>query len=359
MKNYKEQFPLLKTKVEGVDKKYDLSNPEERQEYFRKKAGAEIKALNQYFKNNSFIAYLLGKKNSGKGTYAKLMMEIFGQDQIDHISIGDIVRAAHEDMENKEKKQEVIDYLANNYRGYISVDDAINSLLSRDTKSLLPTEFILTLVKKEIDKLGRRSLLIDGFPRDLDQVSYSLYFRDLINYREDTDIFIGIDIPEVVIDERMKNRVICPECHTPRNLKLLATKEVGYDEDKQEFFLKCDNEKCGGARMVGKEGDELGIEAIRKRLELDGQLIDKVFALHGIPKILLRNAIPVEFAKANIDDYEITPAYFYEYDKKKKEVEVQEKPWVIKDDDGQEALSLLPAPVVVTLIKQLAKVLGL
>ncbi len=359
MKNYEKDFPLIlsKTKIQGLDKDFDLSDSVERREYFEAKAGLEIEKLREYFnQGNTFVAYWLGKKNSGKGTYSKLMMEIFGKDKIGHISVGDVVRNAHEFMSDKAKKKELIDYLSRHYRGYISIDEAINSLLNRDTSSLLPTEFILALVKKEIDKMPRKTLFIDGFPRELDQVSYSLYFRDLINYREDKDIFVAIDIPESVIDERMKYRVVCPKCHTPRNLKLFATQKVGYDKDKQEFYLICDNADCDNARMGAKEGDELGIEAIRKRLELDDKLIEKVFSLHGMPKILLRNSIPVAEADELVDDYEITPEYVYELDADNN-VKTTEKSWMIKDDEGRDAYSLLAPPVVVSLIKQLAKIL--
>ena len=41
----------------------------------------------------------------------------------------------------------------------------------------------------------------------------------------------------------------------------------------------------------------MGIESIRDRLELDDQLIAKIFSLHGIKKGLIRNAVPVEKAK--------------------------------------------------------------
>ena len=62
MADIKKEFPieLLKTKVEGLDKTFDLSDPEQRKEYFKAKAGPEIEALKKYFKNNTFIAYWLG-----------------------------------------------------------------------------------------------------------------------------------------------------------------------------------------------------------------------------------------------------------------------------------------------------------
>lgn len=359
MKGPLTDFPIVKTKTPNVTKKFDLSDADQRQEYFRAKAGTEIDKLQKYLEDNTFIAYLLGKKNSGKGTYTKLMAEIFGSDKISHISVGDLVRKTYKDIDDPEKKKEIVEYLEKHYRGYISIDEAINALIGKNQKVLLPTEFILTLIKKEIDKLDKKVIFIDGFPRDLDQVQYSLYFRDLANYRLDPDIFIAIDIPESVIDERMKNRVICPICQLPRNLTTLRTKEIGYDKETGKYFLICDNPECGGARMVGKEGDDAGIESIRDRLNLDDKLIKKVMSLHGIPKILLRNAGPMDSMEETVDDYEITPKYVYEYDKETEKVKIAEVPWVTKDDKGVDSYSLLAPVVVIDLLKQLVKALDL
>jgi len=350
-------FPIVGTKIEGLDKKFDLADPESRKEYFEAKVGPEIEKLKEFFADKTFIAYLLGKKSAGKGTYTKLLAEIFGNDKIGHLSVGDTVRAVHEDIQDPAKKQELVDYLQKNYRGFISIEQALDILEGRDTTTLQPTEFILTLLKREIEKMPKKSLFIDGFPRNLDQISFALYFRDLINFREDPDIFVAINIPENVIEARMKSRVVCPKCKTPRSLELLATKKAGYDKEKDEFYLICDNPECGGERMVSKEGDNLGLEAIRDRLNLDDQLIQKITNVHGVPKVLLRNAIPVENALELFDDYEITPAYSYEVDGD--EVKIKESPWTIKDDDGVESYSLMAPPVVVSWIKQLVKVFDL
>ncbi len=357
---YEKEFPIFKTKVEEVTRKFNLADVSERREYFEQKAGEEIAKLKKFFDDKrSFIVYLLGKKNAGKGTYTKLMMEIFGKENIGHISVGDVVRDVHTAMEDENERKELLEYLKKNYRGYISPEEGINALLGRDQKTLLPNEFIMALVKREIDKMGKKSLFLDGFPRNLDQVSYSMFFKELIDYRQDPDIFAAIDIPEAVIDERMKFRVVCPVCHTPRNLKLFATEKVGYDEEKKEFYLICDNPDCQESRMSAKEGDNMGIESIRDRLEMDGKLIDKVFSLHGVPKIFLRNAVPVAQANEYVDDYEITPEYYYELDPEAKTVKTLERPFVVKDDEGIEVYSLLAPPVALALIKQLVKVLGL
>jgi adenylate kinase family enzyme len=360
-------FPVYKTLGRSptgeakseVYKKFDLTDGKSRQEYFEYKCGPEIKKLREYLKNNTFIAYLMGKKSSGKGTYAKMLAEIVDKDKIAHFSIGDMIRSFDEVIGDSEKRKELVEFLEKNYRGFMPLEDIMRSWDNRSTKTLLPTELILALAKREISKLGKKAIFIDGFPRDIDQVSYSLFFRDLINYRDDPDVFILIDVPTTVIDERVKYRVICPLCQTSRNTKLLATKKVEYDASDKKFHLICDNPNCPGARMVTKEGDEQGIEPIRARLEKDEVLIKQAYKLQGIPKVLLRNAIPADQTKEVTDDYEITPEYVYSVDEKTGEVKTSERPWEVKDDTGVASNSLMPPPVVVSLITQLVKALGL
>jgi adenylate kinase family enzyme len=353
------QFPIFKTKIEGVTQKFYLTNPKERKAYFELKAGPEIKKLKEFLKRYTFIAYLLGKKNSGKGTYSKMFAEVIDPAKISHFSIGDMVREVDEELKTEEGKRGLINFLEKQYRGFLNLNQAISALKKRNTETLLPTELILALVKREIARRKKKTLFIDGFPRDLDQISYSLFFRDLIGYREDPDIFILIDVPEAVIDERIKWRRVCPKCQTPRNLKLHPTKEIGYDKKSKEFYLICDNPDCENARMVSKEGDKSGIEPIRRRLEMDEKLMEKAFSLHGIPKVLLRNSLPKKEASKYVDDYEITPEHSYQWSDKTKSVKTIEKPWQILDGQGIPSYSLLPPPVVVSMIKQIVNVLNL
>lgn len=351
------EFPIVGTKVEGSWGRFDLNSPEGRRKYFEVKAGDEIAHIRKFLSENTFIAYFLGKKGSGKGTYSKLLEEIFGSEKIAHVSVGDLVRET-DDWE-KFRKTKRFERLRSYYRGYVSFDEIVVSLASRSTEKLLPTEFILALLKAHIDELAGKAIFIDGLPRTMDQVSYSLYFRDIINYRDDPDFFVLIDIPESVIEERIKYRVVCPVCQTSRNLKLLPTSKIGFDTENNEFYLVCDNPSCRGARMVRKEGDEKGLEPIRKRLMDDEEIIKTAFRLYGIPKVLLRNHVPVEEASKYFDSYEITPEYEYRWNEKTKKVEVEEKPWMVKDDNGVECYSLLAPPVVVTFLKGIVEVLNL
>jgi adenylate kinase family enzyme len=354
MKNL--EFPIVGTKMKGLNKKFDLESPAGRKEYFEAKVGDEITQIKKYLDTNTFLAYFLGKKSSGKGTYSKLIAEIFGSDKVAHVSVGDLVRET--DDWKAFEKTEAFGRLQKYYRGYVSFETIVKSLESRSTQKLLPTEFILALVKAKIDELQGKAIFIDGLPRSMDQVSYSLYFREVVGFRDDPDFFVLIDIPESVIEERMKYRVVCPTCNTSRNIKLLVTSKIEYDKKEGKFHLLCDNPDCrdsGRVRMQPKEGDDKGLEPIRERLDKDEELMKQAFALYGIPKILLRNHVPVNEALDNFDAYEITPEYvLIEKDGK---VEVEEKPWTVKDDNGVECNSLLAPPVVATFIKQLAEVL--
>jgi len=79
-------FPVFKTKIRGAVKKFALEDPAERRKYFDLKVGPEIKKLRNYLqKGNTFVGFLLGPKNSGKGTYAKLFVEAVGGDHIAHL----------------------------------------------------------------------------------------------------------------------------------------------------------------------------------------------------------------------------------------------------------------------------------
>ena len=158
------QFPTPKTKIDGSPRKFDLTDFNQRRDYFEFKAGEEIKKLREYLKENTFIAYLLGKKNSGKGTYAKMFKEVVDKDRIEHFSIGDMVRGLDEVVANESKKKELIEFLKKNYRGFLSLEEIIGSLEKRSTKTLLPSELILALAKREIAKKRRKAFFIDGFP---------------------------------------------------------------------------------------------------------------------------------------------------------------------------------------------------
>lgn len=350
-------FPIISTKKQGTKDFYDLNSQSGRRDYFYDKLGTEVEELKEYLDKSTFVGFLLAKKGAGKGVYSKMMQEIFGENRIGIISIGDIVRDTNQKiLDDPNFKQELINEIHSDYRGYISLEDSLDALLNRTMdKASVPTELILLLIKREIAKHPKKSFFIDGFPRTTDQVSYSLFMRDIINFRNDPDFFVLINVSEKTIDERIKYRLVCPICKTSRNYKLLTTKFVNYNEKEDKFELVCDNESCEGYSkqvMQPKEGDEKGIELIKQRLIDDENLMKMALQLHGIPKVLITNNIPID--KANLfDDYELTPEFEYELDPVSKEVITKQKPWTVTDDQGNPTYSLLAGPAVFSFIKQL------
>lgn len=355
-----KDFPIFKTKIDGKNEKFNLNDPAERKKYFELKAGPEIKKIKEYLDSGkAFVGFLLGKKNSGKGTYSKLFLEALGTDKVNHISVGDIVRDVHSGLTDETKKKELTEFLEKNYRGFHTVEEIASLIEGRSQSALISTELIIALLRYEVSRRPRQAMFLDGFPRGLDQISYSMFLKNILGYPEEPDFLVFINLPNTIIEERIKYRVICPICKVPRNLKLLATSEAGYDVGNNSFYLMCDNPGCNKARMVPKEGDELGIEPIRARLETDEQIMSQLLNLTGVPKVYLRNAIPADKAKELVDDYEVTPAYSYELDKESGKTKILESPWIINDDEGAPSNSLLPAAVAISMIKQIAQVLGL
>jgi hypothetical protein len=154
----------------------------------------------------------------------------------------------------------------------------------------------------------------------------------------------------------MKERRTCLTCGNSRSISLLPTKQLGYDQEKDEFYLICDYPDCKGGRMVMKEGDEAGIEPLKGRILADVEVMKRARKLYGIPKIELYNSLESDKAFDYIDEYETTSACSYTLNDDKT-VEIHKSSWEVHED-GKTYFSLLPPAVVVQLVKQLAKQLG-
>ncbi len=137
MKNL--DFPIGKTKGDDPNHKFNLNDPKQREEYFAFKAGKEIKAIKNYLASGkTFVGFLLGKKNSGKGTYSKLFMEAVGSEHVGHISVGDIVRDVHAGLSDPAKKKQLSDFLKVNYRGFHTLEEIDELIEGRSQSSLFP-----------------------------------------------------------------------------------------------------------------------------------------------------------------------------------------------------------------------------
>src|SRR3989338_11666974 len=160
-----------------------------------------------------------------------MIMEAVSAERVGHLSVGDIVRDIHQALETTPAaKENLVAFLEKNYRGFHTVEETLDLIMGRNQTSLISSELILSLIEYEISKRPKQAIFIDGFPRAIDQISYSLFLKELIGYLDDPDFLIFISVPEMVIDKRIKYRVICPNCKLSRSTKLAPTSKINYDE---------------------------------------------------------------------------------------------------------------------------------
>jgi nucleoside-triphosphate--adenylate kinase len=62
---------------------------------------------------------------------------------------------------------------------------------------LLPTQLVVDLVFAEIQRLGNRPLMLDGFPRSMEQAH-------IVDQRIKFDVVLNIDVPFNTIIERLQ-----------------------------------------------------------------------------------------------------------------------------------------------------------
>lgn len=337
---------------------YDLSLPKDREKYFLEKVGKEVAALKKYLESNSFVVYLLAKKQAGKGTYSTMLREVFGEDKIAHVSIGDIVRDAESKAKDKNMENELIDWFKTDYTGGFKVMDLMEMLREHEFSKYYPTGMIVSLLKKVIKNQQGKALLIDGFPRTIMQIENTLKFSELIDYRPDPDFFVFIECPEEVILERYKGRRVCLRCGNTSHITLNITPKIEYDRKTKEITLFCDNPACRDEKMIGKQADVKGAKYVQRRNIDTQELMDDLKKyISEESTIILRNAVPVKGFSG--DEYEITKMTKIYWDKKLGKIIKKSLPWVIHDDNGVKSYSYYPAPVVKSLIKQLAQKLSL
>mmetsp|Transcript_14323 Transcript_14323/g.45166 ORF Transcript_14323/g.45166 Transcript_14323/m.45166 type:complete len:218 (-) Transcript_14323:230-883(-) len=92
------------------------------------------------------VVFVLGGPGSGKGTMCGRIVEKYGWV---HLSAGDLLRAERKDPSSKD-------------------GELINEYI-REGK-IVPVEITLTLLKRAMEGSGKRDFLVDGFPRNLDNL---------------------------------------------------------------------------------------------------------------------------------------------------------------------------------------------
>jgi UMP-CMP kinase len=122
------------------------------------------------------IVFVLGGPGSGKGTQCAKLVEAF---KYKHLSAGDLLRA------------EVASGSA--------TADLINGYITEG--QIVPSEITVALLKKAIDGCSEAVVLVDGFPRALDQIDE---FHAIVGY--DCDFVLFFDCNEELLTKRLLKR---------------------------------------------------------------------------------------------------------------------------------------------------------
>jgi adenylate kinase len=170
------------------------------------------------------IVVFLGPPGAGKGTQAKLISQEL---KLRHVSTGDMLRSAVE-------KQTPLGLKAKEYM---------------DRGDLVPDELVIAMVEQEV--LQAENLVLDGFPRTLNQAK--ALENMLSKHGKGVDKVILFEIGDDYIVERLSGRRTCPKCGAVYHMKFNPPKE---DE-------LCD--VCG-VKLIQREDDKE--EVVRKRLEV-------------------------------------------------------------------------------------------
>lgn len=163
---------------------------------------------------------LVGAPGAGKGTLSVPLKEKLG---IPTISTGDLLRdaIANQTEEGKQAKKLM------------------------DEGKLVPTEVVFEMLKKRLaEPDAKNGYILDGFPRNLEQVK-------LLESYTDIDYVVNIEVGLDVILQRLLGRRVCPEC------KYIYNTAWGGDD---KYCAK-----CGAEYIIRSDDNE---ETITKRYKL-------------------------------------------------------------------------------------------
>lgn len=166
-------------------------------------------------KNIIFIA----PPSAGKGTYSDILSNNYGYE---HISTGELLR------KEVEKNTEL--------------GNKISTIMSSGT--LISDDLVLEILENRIKEVGNKCIILDGVPRNINQVEPVL--RMFNTYTTNDYVVIYLDVTFDKAMKRTLGRVSCPKC------------KKGYNSLIDEFKPKVDNicDECGSTLISRADDNE-------------------------------------------------------------------------------------------------------
>ncbi|KAF7393294.1 hypothetical protein HZH66_009127 [Vespula vulgaris] len=161
------------------------------------------------YKAAAFRAVILGAPASGKGTISLRIIEQFN---IIHISSGDKLRL-HVKNGTGLCQWFDVQFIVHSVTFVLDTSYSLATSLSTpdliklgkevkkylDSGSFVPDKTMISLIEKEIEVVGNRNWLLDGFPRTLTQA-------EMLHRIQPVNLVLNLIVPTSVILNRVKNR---------------------------------------------------------------------------------------------------------------------------------------------------------
>jgi len=175
------------------------------------------------------VILLIGAPGSGKGTISSKLIE---ENKFKQISTGDLLR---EEVASGSK-----------------LGKEINEIMK--SGKFVSSELVNNLVKTNIEKAKKAGLniVLDGYPRNIDQAKYLATYCKI-------DKVIELAIKEKILIERITGRWTCPKCKFSYNINTGGIYTPITKNGK--YYCK----KCKGTELVHRVDDNL--ESVQKRLD--------------------------------------------------------------------------------------------
>jgi adenylate kinase len=134
---------------------------------------------------NNAVFLFFGPPGAGKGTLASVVAPDLN---LEHVSTGDMFRAeAQSGSELGEQLKQIM-----------------------DSGKLVPDALTIEIVKKKMLSLGQKGIILDGFPRTVDQAA--ALDEMLKDIGKKVDLLVYLDVSTEVIKKRLLGRLVCQSC---------------------------------------------------------------------------------------------------------------------------------------------------
>jgi len=166
---------------------------------------------------NSAVFLFFGPPGAGKGTLAAVVAPEL---DLEHVSTGDMFRSEAQSGSDLGKQ----------------LQEIMNS------GKLVPDELTIEIVKKKMLSLGEKGIILDGFPRTVDQAK--ALDEMLIEINRKVNLLVYLNVSTEVITKRLLGRLVCEKCGENFNEYFKPPKEDGVcDACQGKVYKRTDDTK--------------------------------------------------------------------------------------------------------------------